>query len=72
MKRLLNDFNVSSHVLRHTFTTRAIESGMNPVVLKKILGHTDISTTLNIYTDVSNELEKKNLKLIQDYLEEVL
>lgn len=45
---------VNTHMLRHTFATRCIESGMPAVVLAKILGHADISTTLNTYTDVFN------------------
>ena len=53
----------SSHSLRHTFATRCIESGVNAVVLQRLLGHTDISITLNTYTSVfnlfkDNELEK--------------
>ncbi|MBB1523011.1 MAG: tyrosine-type recombinase/integrase [Clostridiales bacterium] len=55
MKRLCSNSEVikitpSSHVLRHTFATRCIESGMPAVVLAKFLGHTDVSVTLNTYT----------------------
>ena len=32
---------VNFHMLRHTFVTRCIENGINPVVLQKILGHSD-------------------------------
>ena len=34
-------------MLRHTYATRCIESGMNATVLSKLLGHADIETTLN-------------------------
>jgi site-specific recombinase XerD len=48
----------SCHTLRHTFTTRMCEAGVNVKVIQDALGHTDISTTLNIYTDVTKELRK--------------
>lgn len=40
------------HTCRHTFATRCFEVGMEAKVVQKILGHSNISTTLNIYTHV--------------------
>ena len=48
----------SCHSLRHTFTTRMCEAGVNVKVIQDALGHADISTTLNIYADVTKELKK--------------
>ena len=48
----------SCHSLRHTFTTRMCEAGVNIKVIQDTLGHTDVSTTLNIYTDVTKELKR--------------
>lgn len=48
----------SCHSLRHTFTTRMCEAGVNIKVMQDTLGHADISTTLNIYADVTKELKK--------------
>lgn len=47
----------SCHSLRHTFATRMCEAGVNIKVIQDTLGHRDISTTLNIYTDVTKELK---------------
>lgn len=44
----------SIHKLRHTFATRCIESGMKPKTLQKILGHSDITVTLNYYVHISD------------------
>lgn len=48
----------SCHSLRHTFATRMCEAGVNVKVIQDTLGHRDISTTLNIYTDVTKELKR--------------
>lgn len=48
----------SCHTLRHTFTTRMCEAGVNVKVIQDTLGHADIATTLNIYADVSKELKQ--------------
>lgn len=47
--------NFSSHTLRHTFATRLCESGMNMKLIQDILGHSDISTTMDIYTHVTKD-----------------
>ena len=44
-------YDVHQHMLRHTFATRCIESGMPASVLAKIMGHANVSTTLNVYCD---------------------
>lgn len=64
---LLPDF--SCHVLRHTFATRLCESGMNIKVIQNVLGHADITTTMNIYVDVTNDLKKKEMASFSQYLQ---
>ena len=52
------------HALRHTYATRAIESGMQPKVLQKLLGHASIKTTMDRYVHVT---EDSLLKAIRQF-----
>lgn len=58
----------SCHSLRHTFTTRMCEAGINIKVIQDTLGHKDISTTMNIYADVTKELKNEEFKELDMYL----
>ena len=51
---------ISCHYMRHTFCTRLCENETNLKVIQSIMGHSDITTTMNIYTDV-NERQKVDL-----------
>ena len=72
---LLNDENAtvllphfSCHSLRHTFSTRMCEAGINVKVIQDTLGHQDISTTMNIYTDATKEMKKQEFESLDNYL----
>ena len=56
----------SCHSLRHTFTTRLVEAGVNLKVVQDTLGHKDFSTTMDIYTDVKRELKQREFDNLQE------
>ena len=58
---------ISSHSLRHTYGTRCIEAGMRPVALQRLMGHTDISITLNTYTSIFNKYKESELEKVNEY-----
>ena len=58
---------ISTHSLRHTFGTRCIESGMNPSVVQRLMGHNDIRVTLNTYTSVFNRYKETELQKAERY-----
>lgn len=62
--------NFSCHNLRHTFATRLCESGMNIKIIQSILGHSDISTTMDIYTHITQEMKIKAKDVLEHYMEE--
>lgn len=65
-KRLQEEVGITNvlnfHSLRHTFATRAIESGMDIKTLSEILGHSNTAITLNIYVHSMFETKKKAIQ----------
>ena len=49
----------SAHTFRHTFCARLCENETNVKVIQEIMGHADISTTMNIYAEISEEKKKR-------------
>lgn len=58
----------SMHVLRHTFATRCIEANMRPKTLQKLLGHSSIQITMNLYVHVTEDEKKKEIELVAEAL----
>lgn len=58
----------SMHILRHTFATRCIEAGMKPKTLQIILGHSNISITMNLYVHITEEQKSKEIDMVADAL----
>ena len=57
--------NITPHVCRHTYCTNMAKSGMNPKALQYLMGHSEISVTLNTYTHVNLEDAREEIARIQ-------
>ncbi len=57
----------SNHSLRHTFTTRMCEAGVNIKAMQNILGHADAETTMNIYAEATKDLKRTELTNFDEY-----
>lgn len=57
------------HSLRHTFATRCIECGCDYKSLSELLGHSNVSITMNLYVHPQLELKRKCVELLADYYE---
>lgn len=55
---------ITPHVCRHTFCSKMAKSGMNPKTLQYIMGHSDISVTLNTYSHVGFEDAREELSRV--------
>lgn len=58
----------SCHTLRHIFTTRLCESGINIKVVQSVLRHADISATLDIYADATRALKKAEMQTFKNFM----
>ena len=62
----LNIEGVHFHTLRHTFATRYIELGCDTKTLSEILGHSNISITMNRYVHPSLDFKRKNIEKLEN------
>jgi len=53
---------VTPHILRHTYCTNMIANGVDPKTVQYLMGHGDISVTMNVYSHMDYERAKKALK----------
>ena len=63
--------DIPFHNLRHVFATRALASGVDAKTLSGILGHTDASFTLNIYTHVTTDMQRQASAIVGNFMEDI-
>ena len=65
-KVLLSNF--SSHNFRHTFATNLFQAGVNPKVTQYLLGHSNFTTTMDLYTDVTLDMCSGMVEMLEKYV----
>lgn len=68
-KKVLEDNKLKDrkfHDLRHTYATRLFELGEEPKTVQELLGHSNISITLDTYTHVLESMKKKAVSKLND------
>ena len=58
---------ITPHVCRHTYCSNMAKSGMNPKTLQYLMGHSDISVTMNVYTHISFDDAEEELKRMEEF-----
>lgn len=52
----------SCHIFRHTFASRFCENETNVKVIQEVMGHADVSTTMNIYAEINQDVTRASLE----------
>lgn len=58
--------HITPHVFRHTFCTNMANAGMEVKTLQYLMGHSDVSVTLNVYTHSSYEHVKEQMEKVMN------
>ena len=75
LKKLLEIGGLPSirfHDLRHTFTSHAANSGIDPKTLSEIVGHSKASFTLDHYAHVTSDIQKNAANIVTNYITDIL
>ena len=59
--------NITPHVCRHTYCSNMAKAGMNPKTLQYLMGHSDISVTMNVYTHVNFDDAEEELRRMESF-----
>ena len=59
----------SCHIFRHTFASRFCENETNIKVIQEVMGHADVSTTMNIYAESNPAVKRESLEKLAKNLD---
>ncbi len=62
----LPEEGMNLHCYRHTFATMLLENGVNPRVVQRLMGHSEIGTTLGTYSHVVQEVYSEVAEVLGD------
>ena len=69
-KRYRDRFSIlTPHQLRHSFATMCLEAELSPEDAQHILGHADIQTTINVYTDIREQKRRIAYEKLDAFLQ---
>ena len=63
-KRLDGFENFHFHQLRHTYTSNLLANGAAPKDVQELLGHSDVSTTMNVYAHSTRKAKRESARLL--------
>ena len=58
--------NITPHAFRHTYCSNQTKAGMNPKSLRYLIGHSDISVTMNVYTHLEFDDTKDEMVRLEE------
>ena len=58
--------NITPHAFRHTYCTNQARAGMNPKTLQYLMGHSNISVTMNVYTHLRFDDAKDEMVRLEE------
>lgn len=59
--------HITPHVCRRTYCSNQAKAGMNPKTLQYLMGHSDISVTMNVYTHVNFDNAEEELRRMEEF-----
>ena len=59
--------NITPYVCRHTYCSNQAKADMNPKTLQYLMGHSDISVTMNVYTHINFDDAEEVLRRMEEF-----